>query len=169
MTSQNWKVLNWLVQQWMNERTPYRRGMAFQDMQPYVCNGNSYTTCKFPLYYLSWPTKYSKLAAKNIATADFHQDTWNCFLMLAFVSAHISKNIISNQAIESLYTILRSEQVLLSASAVSNICWREYSLTMDTIYKQLPSRKDVSLDSHRWTSTKTLAIMSVSGYYMDPS
>jgi len=42
-------------------------------------------------------TKYSKPAAKDFEIIKFHQDIWNCYIMLEFVSAHIPWNVISNR------------------------------------------------------------------------
>ena len=50
---------------------------------------------------------------------------------------------------------------------LSNICRREYALTVDAIDKQLPLRNKVSLALDRWTSTNKLAITLVIAYYMD--
>jgi hypothetical protein len=50
---------------------------------------------------------------------------------------------------------------------LSNICWRDYALTMDAIPKQLPLRNKVSLALDRWTSKDKLAITAVIGYSMD--
>jgi hypothetical protein len=50
---------------------------------------------------------------------------------------------------------------------MSTICWREYTLTVDAIKKQLPSRNKVSLALDGWTSINKLAITSVITYYMD--
>jgi len=44
------------------------------------------------LDWLNWPTQHSKLAAKDFETSEFHHDTWNRYLMLGFVSAHIPRN-----------------------------------------------------------------------------
>jgi hypothetical protein len=55
----------------------------------------------------------------------------------------------------------------MSASPVSKICQREYSLTVDAIQKQSPSRNKVSLPLDGWTSTNKLAITSAFAYYMD--
>ena len=87
--------------------------------------------------------------------------------MLGFVSAHIPWNTISNLELRWSYNALRSELVLPSASTLSNICWREYTLTVDAIKKQLPSTNKVSLALDRWTSTNKLAITSVIAYHMD--
>jgi len=57
--------------------------------------------------------------------------------------------------------------VLLSAVTLSNICQREYALTMDAFEKHLPSRKKESLALDGWTSPNKLAIMSVIAYDMD--
>jgi len=51
---------------------------------------------QFNPYWPKWQTKCSKLADKDIETSEFHQDTWNRYLMLGFVSAHIPWNAISN-------------------------------------------------------------------------
>jgi len=87
--------------------------------------------------------------------------------MLAFVSADIPWNAISNLELRRAYNALRSELVLPSASTLSNICWREYSLTADAIKMQLPTRNKVSLALDGWTSTNKFAITSVIAYYMD--
>jgi len=44
---------------------------------------------QFNPYWPKWQTKHSKLADKDFETSELHQDTWNCYLMLGFVSAHI--------------------------------------------------------------------------------
>jgi len=87
--------------------------------------------------------------------------------MLGFVSAHIPYNVISNLELQQSYNALRNELVLLSVITMSNICWREYALTVDAIKKQLPSRNEGSLALHWWTSKNKLAITSVIAYYMD--
>ena len=117
-------------------------------------------------YWLKWPTKRSKLPAKDFETSEFHQDMWNCHLILGFVSAHIPWNALSNLELRRSYKALRSELVLPSATILSNICQREHTLTLNAIKKQLPSRNKVSLALDRWTSTNKLAITSVIGYYM---
>jgi len=61
----------------------------------------------------------------------------------------------------------RGELMLPSASTLSNICRREYSLTVDAIKKQLPSRNDVCLACDGWTSTNILAETLGIAYYMD--
>jgi len=43
----------------------------------------------------------------------------------------------------------------------------DYSLTVDAIMKQLPSRNEVSSALEGWTSTSKLAITLVIVYYMD--
>ena len=87
--------------------------------------------------------------------------------MLGFVSAHIAWNAISNLELRRSYKELREDLVLPSATTLSNICRREYSLTVDAIKKQLPSQNKVSLALDGWTSTNKLAITSVIAYYMD--
>jgi len=100
-------------------------------------------------------------------TSEFHQDTWNRYLMLAFVTAHIPWNAISNLELRRAYNALRDDLVLPSATTLSNICLTEYALTVDAIMKQLPSQNKVSLALDGWTSMNKLAITSVIGYYMD--
>ena len=87
--------------------------------------------------------------------------------MLGIVSAHIPWNAISNLELRRSYKALRDDQVLPSATTLSNICHREYALTADAIKKQLPSRNKVSLSLDGWTSTNELSIMSVIAYYID--
>ena len=117
-------------------------------------------------YWPKWQTKRSKLAAKDFGTSKFHQDTWNRYLMLGFVSARVPWNTISNLELRQSYKALRGDLVLLSATTPSNICWREYSLTVDAIKKQLPSRNKGCLALDGWTSPNTLAITSVIAYSM---
>ena len=118
-------------------------------------------------YWSKWQTKHSKLAAKDFETSEFHQDMWNCYLMLRFVLAHIPWNATSNLKLRRSYKVLFSEPVLPSATTPSNICRREYAPTVDVIRKQLPSQNQVSLALDRWTSTTKLTITSVIAYYMD--
>ena len=87
--------------------------------------------------------------------------------MLGFVSAHIPWNAISNVELRRSYKALRDDLLLPSATTLSNICRREYALTLDAIKKQLLVRNKVSLALDRWTSTNKLAITSVIAYYMD--
>jgi len=87
--------------------------------------------------------------------------------MLGFVSAHIPWNAISNPELRRSYKASRDDLVLPSATTLSNICRREYALTVDAIKKQLPIRNKVSLALDGWTSTNKLAITSVIAYYMD--
>jgi len=65
--------------------------------------------------------------------------------MLGFVSAYIPWNAISNPELGRSYKALRNDLVLPSTTTLSNICRREYALTVDAITKQLPSRNTVSL------------------------
>jgi len=122
---------------------------------------------QFNPYWPKGQTKRSKLADKDFETSEFHQDTWNRYIMLGFVSAHIPCNAISNLELRRSCKALRNDLVLPSATTLSNICLREYALTVDAIKKQLPIRKKVSLALDGWTSTNKLAIMSVIAYYMD--
>jgi len=122
---------------------------------------------QFNPYWPKWQTKRSKLADKEFETSEFHQDTWNRYLMLGFVSAHIPCNGISNLEFRRSYKALHDDLVLPSATTLSNICWREYALTVDAIKKQLPLQNKDSLALDRWTSTNKLVITSVIAYYMD--
>jgi len=87
--------------------------------------------------------------------------------MLGFVSAHMSWNAISNLELRRSHKALLDDLVLPPATSLSNICRREYALTVDAIKKQLPLRNEVSLALDGWTSTNKLAITSVIAYYMD--
>jgi len=87
--------------------------------------------------------------------------------MLGFVSAHIPSNTVSNLELRRSYQALHDDLVLPSAMTLSNICWREYALTLDAIKKQLPVRNKVSLVLDGWTSTNKLAITSAIAYYID--
>ena len=61
---------------------------------------------------------------------------------------------------------LCDDLVLLSATTLSNICRREYALTVNAIKKQLPIQNKVSLSWGGWTSKNKLAKTSVIAYYM---
>jgi len=122
---------------------------------------------QFNPYWPKWQTKLCKLAAKDFETSEFHQDTWNRYLILGFVSAYIPWNAISHLELPRSYKALRDDLVLPSATTLTNICGREYALTVDAIEKQLLVRNKVSLALDRWTSTNKLAITSVIAYYMD--
>jgi len=118
-------------------------------------------------YWPKWQTKRSKLAAKDFETSEFHQDTWNCYLMLGFVLVHIPWNTISNGELRQLYKALRDDLLLQSTAPLCNICRREYALSMDAFKKQLLSWNRVSLAFDGWTSPNKLAITLVITYYMN--
>jgi len=118
-------------------------------------------------YRPKWQTKRSKLAHKDIETSEFHQDTWNHYLMLGFLSAHIPWNAISHLKLRRSHKELHEYLVLTFATILSNIIHSEYALTVDAIKKQLPLWNKVSLAYDGWTSTTKLARMSAIAYYMD--
>jgi len=104
------------------------------------------------------------MAVKDFETSEFHQDTWKRYFMLAFVSAHIPWNTISNFEVRWSYKALRDDLVLPSATTLNKICRRESALTVDVIKKHLRSWNEVSSGWDGWTSTKKLAISSVITY-----
>ena len=122
---------------------------------------------QFNSYWPKRQTKHSKQADKDFDTSEFHQDTWNRYLTLGFVSAHIPWNAITNLELPRLYKALRDDLVLPSSTTLSNIRRREYALTVDAIKKQLPSQNKVSSALDGWTSTNKLALTSVIAFYMD--
>jgi len=126
-----------------------------------------YITCRLYLYSLKWQTKCSKLAARDFKTAKFHQNTSNRYLMLGFDSADIPWDAIANLELWRSYKALWSVLVLPSASTLSNICLREYTLTVDAINKQLPSRNKGSWALDGWTLMNKLDITWVSATYRD--
>ena len=87
--------------------------------------------------------------------------------MLGFISAHIPWNPIFDHERRRSYYALQSRLVVPSACTLSNIRRSEYTLKVDAIKKQLPSRNKVSLDLDGWTSMNKLAISSVITYYKD--
>jgi hypothetical protein len=87
--------------------------------------------------------------------------------MLRFVLAHMTWNPISTLELQRSYNALLTGLVLLSASTMSNICRREYTLTVDAIKKELSSRSKVSLALDGGTLTNKLAITSEIAYYLD--
>ena len=84
-------------------------------------------------YWLKCQTECSKLAAKDFETSDLHQDRWNRYLMLQFVCAHIPWNTLSNLELRRSHKALRNHLMLPSTMILSNICRREYALTVDAI------------------------------------
>jgi hypothetical protein len=63
--------------------------------------------------------------------------------------------------------VLSNDVLLASTTTLSNICHREYPLTVVAIKKRLLSRIKVSLALNGWTSMKQLAIRLLIAYYMD--
>ena len=122
---------------------------------------------QFNSYWPKRQKKHSKLADKDFDFSEFHQDTWNCYLMSGFVSAHIPWHAISIIELQRSYKALHDDLVLPSATTLSNICRRNYALTVDAIKKQLLSRNKASLALDGWTSMNKLGITSVIAYYMD--
>jgi len=74
--------------------------------------------------------------------------------MLEFISAHIPRNAISNLELRRSDKALRDDLVLPSATTLSNICRRKYSLTMEALTKQLPSQNISSLAFGRMDITE---------------
>jgi hypothetical protein len=111
--------------------------------------------------------KRSRLADIDFETSEYHQDTWNRYIMLGFFSAHLPTNAISSLVLGRSYKVLRDDLLLPSATTLRKICRTEYVLTVDAIKKQLLSRNKGSLALDGWTSTNKLAIMSVIAYYME--
>jgi len=95
-------------------------------------------------YWPKWQTKCSKLADKDFDIPELHQDTWNHYLMLGFVSAHISYNAISTLELRRSCKALCDDLVLPSTVTLSSICRRDYALTVDAIKKQFPLWNKVS-------------------------
>ena len=118
-------------------------------------------------YETKCQTKRSKRAAKNFEKCEFHQDTWNCYLMLGFASAHNPWNAICNPELRRSFRALRNDLVLPSATTLSNIGRRDYPLTADAIEKVLSSLDEVSSALDGWTSPNKLATTLVIAYYMD--
>jgi len=87
--------------------------------------------------------------------------------MLELDFAYIPWNAISNVELRQSYKALRDDLVLPSATTLSDICQREYALSMDVIKKQMPSRNKVSLALDGWTAMNKLAMRSVIAEYMD--
>jgi hypothetical protein len=118
-------------------------------------------------YWPKWYTKRSKLAPRDFESFEFHQDTWNCYIMLVFVLVYIPYNLRSNLELCWSHQALHDDQVLPSITALNNICWRQYALTVDAIEKQLPLRNKASWGLDGWTSTNKLVITSGIAYNME--
>lgn len=107
------------------------------------------------------------MATKDSVAAELHKDKLNHFLILGFVSAYISWIAISTIEQQWPNNGLCSTLMLPSTSTFSNIGRREYSLTVDEIRIQLPSRNNVSFAFDRWKSIINYVMMSVIPYYMN--
>jgi len=118
-------------------------------------------------YWLKWLRKCSNLAAENVEISEIKQHKWKRNVILGFVLAQIPCNAASNLELRWSCTALQSDLVLPSVIALSNICRREYAMSVDAITKQLPSQNNVSVACDGCTSTNKRAIMSVITYYMD--
>jgi hypothetical protein len=118
-------------------------------------------------HWPQWLTKHSKQAPKDIQTSNFQQNMWNGYLMLGFVLANIPWNLRSNHSLQWLDKPWQSDQVLLYARNLSNICGREFALTVDAIRKQSTSWNEFSLAWDWWRSTNKRPITSVTEYYTD--
>jgi len=118
-------------------------------------------------YWPKWQTKCSKLATKDYQSSEFHQDTWNRYLMSGFVSDYITWNAISNLELRQTYRASHCDLVLPSATTLSNICQTEYALTVYAIKKELPSRNEECLALDGRTSINKRVITSVSASYAD--
>jgi len=114
-----------------------------------------------------WPTKRSKLAAKDFEISDFHHDTWNRYLIFRFGSAHIAWNGLSILVLRWSYKVLHSKLVLPSAGKLSDLRRRQSALTVDAIKKQLPSRNKVNSAWDGGTSQIKLASTLAIAYYME--
>jgi len=69
-------------------------------------------------YWLIWLTNRSKQEAKDKKYSEFHQDTWNCYLMLGYVLALIAWNAVSKLVLWWSYTAWQSDPVLPSTMAI---------------------------------------------------
>ena len=103
---------------------------------------------------------------EDYETSEFHHDPLNHYLMLQFVLAYIPWNTRSYHELPWSCRVLRNDLVPPSATTLSHICWRVYSLTNDAIIKQLPSRNNVSLALDGCTMTNKRGILSVMTDYM---
>jgi hypothetical protein len=86
--------------------------------------------------------------------------------LLKFLSANIPGNILPNLEQQWSYDVLPSGLVVPSASTLSHMCRREYSLSLNAITKQFPSRNNDSLPVASWTSMNKLTKTSVITYSM---
>jgi hypothetical protein len=98
---------------------------------------------------------------------EFQQDTWNRYLILGCVSAHVARNAISNVEQKWSYKASRNDLVLLSTTTLSNNCQRKYPQLGDAIGKQLQVGNNVSLALDSWIAMNTLAITLVIASYTD--
>jgi len=118
-------------------------------------------------YWPKWQTKRSELTAKEFETSEFHQDTWNRYLMFRLVSAHNLWNAILNRELRWSYKALCDVPVLPSYMTLRNIFRREHALTVDGIKTKLVSQNKVNLALDGWTSKNKLATTSVIAANMD--
>jgi hypothetical protein len=117
-------------------------------------------------YWPKWQTKRPKLADRDIEFSEFHQDTQNCYRILGCISVHFPWNAILNLELQLSCKALYNHLVVSSATTLSNICRREYALTLDAFAKQLPMRNELSISLNGETSAHKTAITLVIAYYM---
>lgn len=83
----------------------------------------------FDLYSQNCLTKCSTYRGNDLQTAEFHQDTWNPYIMAGFDSSPNPWNDIVNLKFPQSHNALWSELVHLTTSTLSDICQNVYSLT----------------------------------------
>jgi hypothetical protein len=90
-------------------------------------------------YWLRWQTKCSTLAAEDLESSEFQQDTWNCYSLVGIVSAHIPWSSISHWELQWSNKVLWHALVLPSPITLGNISYRESAPTTNVFERQLPS------------------------------
>jgi hypothetical protein len=87
--------------------------------------------------------------------------------MLAFVSAHIQWNAISNRELRPSYMALCDDLAGPSPTTVRITCRREYQLTMDAMTMHLLLPNKLGLGMEGCMSTYILATKSFIAHYLD--
>jgi len=102
-----------------------------------------------------------KLAATECVILEFHQDSWNHYLMSGHFSPHIRLDTISHFVVQQSSKALGGELVLPSVTSLSKIRQRESSLRVYDIMNQLQSIIVGSLAFDGWKSRYKFASIMV--------
>ena len=113
--------------------------------------------------------KKRRQADLDVAVKESDPHTWNCYLLLGFLSALIPFNTITNLELRRILISLKPDVNLPSVSTLRRLLATEYEKTSKEIQDNIPEGKKVGLPLDGWTYGNKLAISSVIMYYISKS